>query len=170
MSFVAIKVFELKVREFFTTLNCSFIYAFLLCKLIFLYRYLKKMCDLLYLNLLCINLGSFNIPILFIFIDNINFYNGITSCTILTLVQLYSGIFYTTFLTTRTWWCLSGLLVFKSQFQGFKWYIWSLNLIEWSWNRFFLKLEKICKKIVCITFYKIFMVLELFKLENRQQN
>ena len=100
MSLVNITDFEAEVQEFYTALNYSFMYTFSLCKLVFLYRYLKKMCDLLYLNLLCINLGSINIPILVFFIDKMNFYNGITSRSILTLVQLYSGIFYTSFLTT----------------------------------------------------------------------
>ena len=135
----------MQIHKFYTALNCSFMYAFTLCKLVFLYKYKKKkMCDPLYLNLLCINLGSINIPILVFFIDKMNFCNEITSCTILTLVQLYSGIFYTTFWPLV--WCLSRSLFFKSQFQGLKWYIWSLNLLEWSWNRFFLKIEKICKK------------------------
>ena len=93
-----VDITDLEIQEF---LNCSFMNALSLCKLVFLYGYLTKMSDLLYLNLLCINLGSINIPILFFFIDKMNFYNGITFCTILALVQLYSGIFYTTFLTTR---------------------------------------------------------------------
>ena len=101
MSIVAIKDFELEIQEFNTALNCSFMYAFSLCKLVFLYRYLKKVCDPLFLNLLGINLGSINIPILVSFIDKMNFYNGITFRTILILIQLYSGIFHTTFLTTR---------------------------------------------------------------------
>ena len=42
MSIVAIKFFELEIQEFYTALNCSLIYAFSLCKLVFLYRYLKK--------------------------------------------------------------------------------------------------------------------------------
>ena len=100
-----VDITDLEIQELYTALNCSFMYDFQLCKLISLYRYLKKCvtcytCDML-LNILCINLGSINILILFFFIDIMNFYNGITSCTILTLVQLYSGIFYTTFLTTR---------------------------------------------------------------------
>ena len=47
------------------------------------------MCDPLHLNFLVF------------FTDKMNFCNGITSWTILTLIKLYSGIFYTTFLTTR---------------------------------------------------------------------
>ena len=58
MSKVNITDFELEVQEFYSALNYSFMYAFSLCKLVFLYRYLKKMCDLVYLNLLCINLGT----------------------------------------------------------------------------------------------------------------
>ena len=81
-----VDITDLEIQELYTALNCSFMYDFQLCKLISLYRYLKKMCDLLYLNLLCINLGSLNIPILFFFIDKMNFYNGITSRSILTLV------------------------------------------------------------------------------------
>ena len=42
MSIVNIIYFELEVQEFYTALNCSFMYAFSLCKLVFLYRYLKK--------------------------------------------------------------------------------------------------------------------------------
>ena len=101
MSIVAIKDFELEIQEFYTALNCRFMYAFSLCNLVFLYRYLKKVCNLLYLNLLCTNLRSINITFLVFFIDKMNFCNKIISCTILTLVQLYSGIFYTTFLITR---------------------------------------------------------------------
>ena len=77
MSILDITDFELEVQEFYTALNCSFIYASSLCKLVFLYIYLKKKCDPLYLNLLCINFGTINIPILVFFIDKMNFYNGI---------------------------------------------------------------------------------------------
>ena len=158
----------MEVQEFYTALNCSFMYAFSLCKLVFLYRYLKKICNLLYLNLLCINLGSINIPILFFFIDKMNIYNGITSCTILTLIQLYSGIFYTTFLTTRM--MFIRIACFQKSISRLKMIHMVLNLLEWSWNRFFRNLRKFARKNVCITFYKNFMILELFKLENRQKS
>ena len=64
-----------------------------------------------------------------------NFYNRITSRTIW---HLYScNLAYFALLFWPLVWCLSGSLVFKNQFQGLKWYKWSLNLIEWSWSRFF---------------------------------
>ena len=47
MSIVNITDFELEKQEFYTALNCSLMYAFTLYKLVFLYRYLKKSCDLL---------------------------------------------------------------------------------------------------------------------------
>ena len=49
------------LQEFYTALNCSFMYSFSLCKLVFLYTYLKRMCDLQYLDLLYINLVRGNI-------------------------------------------------------------------------------------------------------------
>ena len=58
MSILDITDFKLEVQEFYTALNYSFMYTFILCKLVFLYRYLKRMYDPLYLNLSCINFGK----------------------------------------------------------------------------------------------------------------
>ena len=101
MSILDITDFELEVQEFYAALNCSFMYAFSLCRLVFLYKYLKKCVTRytwIYYALTWEALYTF---FSVFFIDKMDFCNEITSCTILTLVQLYSGIFYTTFLTTR---------------------------------------------------------------------